>query len=444
MENGSASPGASPAGSGNQTLGRMPRQPLELQVVTILLVLLICGVGIAGNVMVVLVVLRTKHMVTPTNCYLVSLAVADLIVLLAAGLPNISDVVASWVYGYAGCLCITYLQYLGINISAWSITAFTVERYIAICHAIKAQLLCTVSRAKRIVSSLWLFTSLYCLMWFFLVDTTQVTFLDGAQVTCGYRVSRSLYMPIYFLDFVVFYVIPLGLATVLYGLIARILFMSPLPATPQHPCLGSTHQGGSLKLSCRGNRGALSSRRQVTKMLAVVVVLFALLWMPYRTLVVVNSFMDPPYLNIWFLLFCRTCIYLNSAINPIIYNLMSQKFRAAFRKLWECEQKSTENPTPHSAPVYYSVTKDCSHGSSDLLTEQEELNSLPAPASPVTGAPHAVSIETEDAHYVMASAGDPPPCLLPPHGPRICSIHQPEIYEVRRALVTLLPLASPP
>ncbi|NXW26501.1 TRFR protein, partial [Phaetusa simplex] len=337
----------------------------ELQVVTILLVLLICGVGIAGNVMVVLVVLRTKHMVTPTNCYLVSLAVADLIVLLAAGLPNISEVVASWVYGYAGCLCITYLQYLGINISAWSITAFTVERYIAICHAIKAQLLCTVSRAKRIISSLWLFTSLYCLMWFFLVDTTQVTFSDGAQVSCGYRISRSLYMPIYFLDFAVFYVIPLGLATVLYGLIARILFMSPLPATPQHSCLGSTHQGGSLKLSCRSNKGALSSRKQVTKMLAVVVVLFALLWMPYRTLVVVNSFMDPPYLNIWFLLFCRMCIYLNSAINPIIYNLMSQKFRAAFRKLCKCEEKSTENPVPYTAPVYYSVMKDCSHDSSD-------------------------------------------------------------------------------
>ncbi|NXX84566.1 TRFR protein, partial [Urocolius indicus] len=336
----------------------------ELQVVTILLVLLICGVGIVGNVMVVLVVLRTKHMVTPTNCYLVSLAVADLIVLLAAGLPNISEVVASWVYGYAGCLCITYLQYLGINISSWSITAFTVERYIAICHAIKAQLLCTVSRAKRIICSLWLFTSLYCLMWFFLVDTTQVTFSDGAQVSCGYRVSRSLYMPIYFLDFAVFYIIPLGLATVLYGLIARILFMSPLPAAPQL-CPGSTHQGISLKLSSRGKKGVLSSRKQVTKMLAVVVVLFALLWMPYRTLVVVNSFMDPPYLNIWFLLFCRMCIYLNSAINPIIYNLMSQKFRAAFKKLYKCEENSAENPVPYTAPVYYSVMKDCSHDSSD-------------------------------------------------------------------------------
>ncbi|NWW30890.1 TRFR protein, partial [Panurus biarmicus] len=337
----------------------------ELQVVTILLVLLICGVGIAGNAMVVLVVLRTKHMVTPTNCYLVSLAVADLIVLLAAGLPNISEVVASWVYGYAGCLCITYLQYLGINISAWSIAAFTVERYIAICHAIKAQLLCTVSRARRIIASLWLFTSLYCLMWFFLVDTTQVTFSDGAQVICGYRVSRSLYMPIYFLDFAFFYVIPLGLATVLYGLIARILFVSPVPGTPQRSFLGSTPQGSSLPLSCRGSRGILSSRKQVTKMLAVVVALFAVLWLPYRTLVVVNSFVDPPYLNTWFLLFCRLCIYLNSAINPIIYNLMSQKFRAAFRKLYKCQEKSAEHPAPCTTPVYYSAVKDWSHNSSD-------------------------------------------------------------------------------
>ncbi|XP_058034510.1 thyrotropin-releasing hormone receptor-like [Ahaetulla prasina] len=370
--------------STNQTiLNKMPQLPLEVQVVTILLVLLICGVGIAGNIMVVLVVLRTKHMVTPTNCYLVSLAIADLIVLLAAGLPNISEVVASWVYGYAGCLCITYLQYLGINISACSITAFTVERYIAICHSIKAQLLCTVARAKRIIAVLWLCTSLYCLMWFFLVDTSKAMFADGTQVSCGYRVSRNLYMPIYFLDFTIFYVIPLGLATVLYGLIARILFMNPLPATPQHASRmskrsSSIHTSSSMKLSCRGNKGALSSRKQVTKMLAVVVILFALLWMPYRTLVVVNSFMDPPYLNSWFLLFCRLCIYLNSAINPVIYNLMSQKFRAAFRKLCKCEQKRTEIATQFNTPVFYSTMKDYSHDSSEHnVTEQEDLNGCP-------------------------------------------------------------------
>ncbi|XP_035236984.1 thyrotropin-releasing hormone receptor-like [Anguilla anguilla] len=370
-------------------LGAMPQSPLQVQVVTILLALLICGVGIAGNIMVVLVVLRTKHMMTPTNCYLVSLAFADLIVLLAAGLPNISDVVASWVYGYAGCLCITYLQYLGINVSSCSITAFTIERYIAICHSIKAQFICTVSRAKKIIAFVWVFTSLYCIMWFFLVNTNETVFADGVVVKCGYRVSRNLYMPIYFLDFTLFYVIPLIVATVLYGLIARILFMSPLPTNPSDRVGNdSVHQGRSsstVKMSCKSNKGAMTSRKQVTKMLAVVVILFALLWMPYRTLVVVNSFMDPPYLNTWFLLFCRMCIYMNSAINPIIYNLMSQKFRAAFKKLCKCKKQHPEKVAKYNMPVYYSVMKDSSHESPDHDdTEQEDMGGYSVAAKKVS------------------------------------------------------------
>ncbi|MGH0144326.1 UNVERIFIED_CONTAM: hypothetical protein FKN15_003362 [Acipenser sinensis] len=195
-------------------------------------------------------------------------------------------------------------------------------------------------------------------------------------------------MPIYFLDFTLFYVIPLIVATVLYGLIARILFMNPLPANP-HDRVGtdSIHQGRSqnaMKLSCKPNKGAMSSRKQVTKMLAVVVILFALLWMPYRTLVVVNSFMDPPYLNTWFLLFCRMCVYTNSAINPIIYNLMSQKFRAAFKKLCKCKQQRPEKVTKYNVPVYYSVMKDSSHESPDHdVTEQEDMNGFPMPSRKV-------------------------------------------------------------
>ncbi|XP_021472197.2 thyrotropin-releasing hormone receptor-like [Oncorhynchus mykiss] len=361
----------------NEVLINMPQNSMEVQVITIVLALLICGVGIAGNIMVVLVVLRTKHMMTPTNCYLVSLAVADLVVLLAAGLPNISEVVDSWIYGYAGCLCITYLQYLGINVSSCSITAFTIERYIAICHSIKAQFICTVSRAKRIISFVWIFTSLYCMMWLFLVDTNETVYADGVLVSCGYRVSRNLYMPIYFLDLSLFYVLPLIVAVVLYGLIARILLMSPLPTNLNGNSEGSIHQGRSsstVKVLGKTNKGAVTSRKQVTKMLAVVVIIFSLLWMPYRTLVVVNSFMDPPYLNTWFLLFCRLCIYTNSAINPIIYNLMSQKFRASFKKLCKGKGLDPEKVTKYNVPVYYSVMKDSSRESPEQ-TEQEDVSS---------------------------------------------------------------------
>lgn len=104
-------------------------ESLEYKTVSVFLALLVCSTGIVGNTMVVVVVLTTRHMRTPTNCYLVSLAIADLTVLLAAGLPNVSDsLTGTWVFGHAGCLGITYLQYLGINVSSCSITAFTVER----------------------------------------------------------------------------------------------------------------------------------------------------------------------------------------------------------------------------------------------------------------------------------------------------------------------------
>lgn len=107
-------------------------------------------------------------------------------------------------------------------------------------------------------------------------------------------------------------------------------------------------------------------------MLVVVVVLFALLWMPYRTLVVVNSFLDPPFHNTWLLLFCRMCIYTNSAVNPIVYNLMSQKFRVAFQNLCKCKWQREEKVA--QVPMYYSVMKDSSHESNEPVTEQEDVS----------------------------------------------------------------------
>ena len=44
-------------------------------------------------------------------------------------------------WGRLGCSLMVYCQFLAMNASALSLTAFTVERYIAICHPMKAQVL---------------------------------------------------------------------------------------------------------------------------------------------------------------------------------------------------------------------------------------------------------------------------------------------------------------
>ncbi|XP_064502689.1 thyrotropin-releasing hormone receptor isoform X2 [Pseudopipra pipra] len=311
----------------NQTVLPLSSQEIitvEYQVVTILLVLLICGLGIVGNIMVVLVVLRTKHMRTPTNCYLVSLAVADLMVLVAAGLPNITEsLYRSWVYGYVGCLCITYFQYLGINASSFSIAAFTIERYIAICHPIKAQFLCTFSRAKKIIIFVWAFTSIYCMLWFFLLDINTVAYKETTVVSCGYKVSRSYYSPIYMMDFGIFYVVPMVLATVLYGLIARILFLNPMPSDPKENSKtwknDVAHQSKPVnsKMTNRSFNSTIASRRQ--------------------------------------------------------------KFRAAFRKLCNYHQKQEKNPASYSVALNYNVIKDSDHFSTEL-EDITVTNTYPASA----------------------------------------------------------------
>lgn len=133
---------------------------------------------------------------------------------------------------------------------------------------------------------------------------------------------------------------------------------------------------------------------QVTKMLAVVVVLFALLWMPYRTLVVVNSFLDKAYLDHWFLLFCRICIYLNSAVNPVIYNAMSQKFRTSFKKLCHCGPQRLEKPASYSVALTYSVIKDTTNGESPehFTTEMDEL-ATPTPSDQFLPSTKRISFE---------------------------------------------------
>lgn len=185
-------------------------------------------VGCAGNVMVVLVVWRTRSMHTPTNCHLVSLAAADLILLIWGTLPTLVDynmAVDEYVLGPVGCSVMVFMQYFGVNVSSLSITALTVERYIAICHPMRAHTVCTLTRAKRILAVIWLGGLTYSAPWLALATTAERHLSDGSVIeVCTYRLPRGHYMIYYLADLVLMYAIPLAVNTTLYGLIARTLY----------------------------------------------------------------------------------------------------------------------------------------------------------------------------------------------------------------------------
>ena len=132
---------------------------LDLRLVGSLLVALIFVVGLTGNVLVVAVVVRVPELRSPTNWYLVSLALADIVLLVSAPLLTLVEyhvVVDEWVFGAGACSAVVFAQYLGVNMSSLSMTAFTVERYVAICHPFTARVADFARRARRVTVTIWI------------------------------------------------------------------------------------------------------------------------------------------------------------------------------------------------------------------------------------------------------------------------------------------------
>ena len=113
-------------------------------------------------------------------------------------------------------------------------------------------------------------------------------------------------------------------------------------------------------------------------MLIVVVAIFAILWLPHRGMLVYNTVAAlntlPRYMDLWFLMFAKTCIYINrykhnqnhwkikcslfSAINPILYNALSTKFRRSFRRTLHCKSSSIDTlGCPAPSITYLATTR---------------------------------------------------------------------------------------
>ncbi|OWA49968.1 putative Thyrotropin-releasing hormone receptor [Hypsibius exemplaris] len=366
--------------------------PLSYRVLATVIHSLIFVFGVVGNVILILVVRRTRNLQSPTFVYLVSLAFADLIVLISA-VPEaivVHHIGRRWLLGQAGCSLFIFFNFLGINAGSLSILAFTLEQYIAVCGRYSRRFRMS-DRTTKYVWGLWIFSILYCSPWFGLTEV-QPDVYEPEQMQCELRLSREVYIGVFAADLILFYVLPLAVAVVVYSKIAWVLMKAVRYCSRDSPCLSlsgmdnSSSQPGicgpvggfpgeksgmikptysasviynALLTSERSTildekrEWVLQSRAQVIRMLVVIVVLFAAAWLPFRGLLVYNAFASDPWLDIWYVLFAKTFIYANSAMNPYLFNIMSRRYRmAVYRMLFGGPKKHRkqrqQRPHPHN------------------------------------------------------------------------------------------------
>uniref|UniRef100_A0A8R1IU11 Thyrotropin-releasing hormone receptor n=1 Tax=Caenorhabditis japonica TaxID=281687 RepID=A0A8R1IU11_CAEJA len=265
-----------------------------------------------------------------------------------------------YLFGKVGCVLLTYLPYLAMNTSSLSILAFTIERYYGICNPYKARTMCTVKRATCIIFGVWLFSMLYHSYWLFLATLIQ----DDIGTSCSFRLERNshAYKIVFLLDFVLWYVLPILCDIVIYVKIGITLSqcgdklkksVNPKISNEMIVEKAKTSSTSMGNFSGRdshisGKRNSSKGKNQVVKMLAIVVAVFAICWLPYRGMVVYNSFVSDPKYSWspdWYINLSKTLVFINCAINPILYNLMSARFRAAFKSLFTKRKNSAFKTT---------------------------------------------------------------------------------------------------
>nr|XP_037870197.1 diapause hormone receptor-1 isoform X2 [Bombyx mori] len=113
--------------------------------------------GLLGNIFTCIVIVRNKNLHTATNYYLFSLAISDLL-LLVSGMPQeMYSIWSKWpyVFGHTFCVIRGLAAETSTNASVLTITLFTIERYLAICHPFVSHKMSKLSRAVKHVVLLW-------------------------------------------------------------------------------------------------------------------------------------------------------------------------------------------------------------------------------------------------------------------------------------------------
>lgn len=171
----------------------------------------------------------------------------------------------------------------------------------------------------------------------------------------------------------------------------------------------------------QGNRrNLLKYRKQLVWMLGTVVFSFFICLLPFRALtlwiiVVPNETILKMGIDRYYCLlyFCRIMLYINSAINPIFYNLMSSKFRNGFSKLIGCKlmvrnvkwsessRKSTlnTNSTNLSYSIQQSIRLNSIDNQRNAYTHQKNILHF----SEVSLQNNAIKSSTNSKNYSLVS-----------------------------------------
>lgn len=268
--------------------------------------------GLLGNAMVVLVLFKYKRLRSMTDVYLLNLAISDL--LFVFSLPFWGYYAADqWVFGLGLCKIISWMYLVGFYSGIFFIMLMSIDRYLAIVHAVFSLRARTVTYG--VITSLVTWSVAVCISLPGLLFSTSYEEHNRTYCKTRYSFNSVQWKVLSSLEVnIVGLVIPLGIMLFCYSKIIRTL---------QH---------------CKNEK-----KNKAVKMIFAVVVLFLVFWTPYNVVLFLETLVELEVLQgctferhlDYAIQATETLAFVHCCLNPIIYFFLGEKFRKYIIQLFK-------------------------------------------------------------------------------------------------------------
>ncbi|KAF6088822.1 neurotensin receptor 1 [Phyllostomus discolor] len=307
------------------------------------------AVGTVGNAVTAFTLTRKKslqNLQSTVHYHLGSLALSDLLTLLLAmpvELYNFVWVHHPWAFGDAGCRGYYFLRDACTYATALNVASLSVERYLAICHPFKAKTLMSRSRTKKLISAIWVAAGLLAVPMLFVMGQQNHS-SDGQHpggLVCTPAVGTPAFKVVMQVNTFMSFVLPMVVISVLNTVIANKLTVMVRQAAEQGPAGAAGDKHASFSMAVEPGR--IPALRHGVRVLRAVVVAFVVCWLPYHARRLMFCYVSEEQWTTflydfyhYFYLLTNTLFYVSSAVNPVLYNLVSASFRQAFLATLAC------------------------------------------------------------------------------------------------------------
>ncbi|XP_077999722.1 RYamide receptor-like [Glandiceps talaboti] len=275
--------------------------------------------AIVGNVTVILVLSCSGRSRTDLNSFIINLAASD-VTMAIFGIPfsYVQAMLGHWIFARMLCKIVVFMQQVSVTSSIYTLVAIGVDRYYAVVYPMKKRMSKYSSRITIVV--IWIVGLSMSVVQLVYVYTKEYPISSSSIVVlCDEwwpRKKSGIFYEFFILTFV--YIIPLCVLVFTYLEVARRLWGRHIP--------GNAHRSRDITY--------YRSKKKVIKMLAIIVVLFGLCWLPLITLNIVGSFRkslnEDAFVIGYFC--CHWLAMANSFINPIVYGFLNDSFRADLKR----------------------------------------------------------------------------------------------------------------